>query len=71
MGVAITAEVAVPGCATGASQEIDIEQAARFAVEAAKSFTNGKTRFYDPDEFERIVSLYGSMTHLQTLGRDS
>jgi hypothetical protein len=71
VGVAITAEVPVPGCATGASQEIDIEQAARFAVEAAKSFTSGRTRFYDPDEFERIVSLYGSMVHLQTLGRDS
>ncbi len=69
VGVAITAEVPVPGCATGASQEIDIEQAARFVVEAAKSFTEGKTRFYDPDEFEQIVSLYGSMTHLQTLGR--
>jgi hypothetical protein len=71
VGVAITAEVPVPGCATGASQEIDIEQAARFAVEAAKSFTSGRTRFYDPDEFERLISLYGPMAHLQTRGRDS
>jgi hypothetical protein len=69
VGVAITAEIPVPGCATGASQEVDIEQAGRFVVEAAKSFTGGRTRFYDPDEFERLVSLYGSMTHLQTLGR--
>jgi hypothetical protein len=69
VGVAITAEIPVPGCATGASHEIDIEQAARFAVEVAKSFTSGRTRFYDPDEFDRLVSLYGSMAHLQTKGR--
>jgi hypothetical protein len=69
VGVAITAEVAVPGCATGASQETDIEQAARFAVEVAKAFSAGRTRFYDREEFEKIQSLYGPMTHLQTLGR--
>lgn len=69
VGVAITAEVTVPGCGTGASQEIDIEQAARFAVEVAKAFTSGKTRFYDPEQFDRLVSLYGGMSHLQTLGR--
>jgi hypothetical protein len=68
VGVAITAEVPVPGCGTGASQEIDIEQAARFAVEVAKAFTAGRTGFYDPEQFERLVSLYGSMSHLQTLG---
>lgn len=69
VGVAITAAVPVPGCGTGASQEIDIEQAARFAVEVAKVFTAGKTRFYDPEQFDRLRSLYGSMSHLQTLGR--
>jgi hypothetical protein len=68
VGIAITAETAVPGCATGASHEIDIELAARFSVEAAKSFTTGRTRFYDPEEFDRMKALYGSMSHLQTLG---
>jgi hypothetical protein len=68
VGVAITAEVPVPGCGTGASQEIDIEQAARFTVDVAKAFTAGRTQFYDAGEFERLVSLYGSMSHLQTLG---
>jgi hypothetical protein len=58
----------VPGCGTGASQEVDIEQAARFAVEVAKAFTAGRTQFYGEGEFERLVSLYGSMSHLQTLG---
>jgi hypothetical protein len=68
VGIAITAEIAVPGCATGASHEIDIELAARFSIEAAKSFTTGRTRFYDPEEFDRMTALYGSMSHLQTLG---
>jgi len=64
-GVALTAEVAVPGPATGASQAADIEQAARFCVEVAKAFGAGRCRFYDPDEFGRLVALYGSMRHLQ------
>jgi hypothetical protein len=63
VGVAMTAETPVPGCATGASHEVDIEQAARFTVEAAKAFTAGKTRFYDPTEFERLVALYGTTSH--------
>jgi hypothetical protein len=71
VGVAISAEVAVPGCATGASQEIDIEQAARFSVEVAKAFTSGRTQLYDPAEFSRLVSLYGTMEHLQTRGIDN
>lgn len=71
VGVAIVAEVPVPGCATGASQEIDIEQAARFSVEVAKAFTSGRTRMYSPEEFELLVSLYGSMSHLQTQGGKS
>jgi len=69
VGIAITAEAVVPGCATGASQEIDIEQAARFSVEVAKAFTGGRTQLYDPVEFGRLVSLYGSMEHLQTKGK--
>ncbi|MBI3978037.1 MAG: DUF1177 domain-containing protein [Chloroflexi bacterium] len=68
VGVAITAETAVPGVATGASHEVDIEQAARFAVETAKAFGAGRCRFYDADELARLVELYGPMTHLQTLG---
>ena len=69
VGVAITAEAPVPGCATGASHVIDIEQATRFCIEVAKSFGRGKVKFYDEEEFKRLVELYGAMNHLQTLGR--
>jgi hypothetical protein len=68
VGIAITAESVVPGCATGASQPVDIEEAVRFIIEVAKNFGKGQCRFYDEEEFKRIVGLYGSMRHLQTLG---
>lgn len=69
VGVALTAEVAVPGSATGASQPTDIEQAVRFALEVAKAFGRGRCRFYDSEEWEQIQRRYGPMTHLQTPGR--
>ncbi len=68
VGVALIAEVAVPGCASGASQVMDIEMAVRFCLEVAKSFHRGECNFYDADVFERLVVLYGSMKHLQTMG---
>lgn len=68
VGVAITSVTAVPGCATGASHETDIELAARFAVETAKGFGRGAIQFHDQEEFTRIVGLYGQATSLQTLG---
>ncbi len=65
VGVALTTEVAVAGPATGASQVADIEQAARFCIEVAKAYGAGACRFHDPEEFSRLVQLYGSMRHLQ------
>jgi hypothetical protein len=67
VGVALTTESIVPGCASGASQVVDVEMAARFCLEAGKAFGQGACRFYDGEEFERLVALYGSMRHLQRL----
>ena len=69
IGVAITAETMVPGCATGCTHFADVEEAARFVLEAAKSFGRGEISFYDEPEFQRMVALYGPMNHLQTLGK--
>jgi hypothetical protein len=69
VGVAITSEVPVPGCSTGASRETDVEEAARFCLEVAKAFGEGKCDFYDSEEFELILTLYGPAKHLQTLGK--
>jgi hypothetical protein len=71
VGIAITVETMVPGCATGASHETDIELAARFALEVAKCFGRKTCSFYDEKEWELITKLYGSMEHLKTLGGNS
>ena len=65
VGVAICAQSVVPGCGTGASHEVDIAAAVKFAVEVAKEFTRGTCSFYDADEFALLQKLYGSLAHLQ------
>lgn len=67
VGVAITTVSMVPGCATGASHEVDIELAARFAIEVAKGFSRKTCKFYDEKEWNLITKLYGSMEHLKTV----
>ena len=69
VGVAITTEVPVPGCATGANHTIDIEMAVRFVIEVAKAYGEDKCSFYDEKEFQRLISLYGSLEHLKTHGK--
>jgi Protein of unknown function (DUF1177) len=68
VGVAICAETAVPGCATGASHEVDIAEAVRFVLEVAKEVGNGTCRFHDEAEYARLVLLYGDMRRLQGAG---
>lgn len=69
IGVAITTETMVAGCATGATHLEDLDDAARFMIEVAKSYGKGGCAFYDEEEFGRIIKLYGNMEHFQTLGR--
>ncbi len=69
VGVAVTAAVPVAGSATGANQAVDLEMAGRFCIEVAKSFTGGACAFFDEEEYERIIRLYGSMKHLQKPSR--
>jgi hypothetical protein len=71
VGVAVTAQSMVPGCGTGASHEVDIAQAVRFAVEVAKEYTNGICAFHSQEEFDRMERLYGSMKVLQTAGKET
>jgi len=67
VGVAITTQTAVPGCASGASHFVHIEAASRFAVEVAKNFGRNKCDFYDKEEFALIREKYGCMKRLQRL----
>ncbi|MCE5196490.1 MAG: DUF1177 domain-containing protein [Negativicutes bacterium] len=67
VGVAITTETAVPGCATGASHEIDIEETARFCIEVAKYYGENQCSFYNQTEYAALLSGYGSMSHLRAI----
>ncbi len=70
VGVALTTEMPVPGCATGANRETDVEEAARFCLEVGKAFTEDQCAFYDEKEFARLVDLYGPMRRLQKIQND-
>jgi hypothetical protein len=65
VGVAVTAEVAVPGCATGANHASDVALAATFCIEVAKAVGADRCRFYDPDEFALATAAYGDLARLQ------
>ncbi|HRF08296.1 MAG TPA: DUF1177 domain-containing protein [Xanthobacteraceae bacterium] len=65
VGVAITAQSIVPGCATGATQLDDIEAACRFSLEVAKAYGAKQCAFYNAEEFAKLQQLYGSMAHLK------
>lgn len=68
VGVAITTETVVAGCASGATHEIDVEETGRFAIEVAKDFGKGKCSFYDEEEFKEILNLYGSLEKFKGKG---
>lgn len=65
VGVAITARLPVAGCATGASYINSLETATRFCIEVAKDYTRRRCRFYDEEEYKRIVELFGEMRNLR------
>lgn len=65
VGVAITSVSVVAGCGTGASHETDIALVCKFALEVAKEFGRGTCHFYDINEYQRLLALYGSLAHLQ------
>jgi hypothetical protein len=65
VGVALTAEVAVPGSGTGANHPHDIALAATFCIEVAKAVGAGRCRFYDPEQLAVATATYGSLDRLQ------
>lgn len=69
VGVAITTQTQVAGCATGATHVTDIDEVLRFCIEVAKEYTAEHCHFFDEEEFNRMVKQYGSMTHFQTMGK--
>ncbi|MCC0717565.1 MULTISPECIES: DUF1177 domain-containing protein [unclassified Clostridioides] len=70
VGVAITTETTVAGCATGASNYSDLESAGRFVVEVAKYYSSGNCEFYDEHEWDILMNRYGSLDKFQTFGEE-
>lgn len=68
VGVAITTEMPVAGCATGATHFSDLESTGRFAIEVAKLFGANKCDFYDKEEWDILIKRYGKLNTFQTFG---
>jgi hypothetical protein len=68
VGLAITSQTAIAGCATGASHVPSVEQAARFSVEVAKDIGKGICHFYSEENFMSLHERYGSLSRFQTSG---
>lgn len=64
VGVATIARLPIPGCGTGCNYILGLEAATRFCIEVAKDFTSNKCKFYNEEEFNKIISLYGSMKNI-------
>jgi len=64
VGIAITSETAIPGCAVHSTNLPDLETAARFVFATAQKFTQRKCKLFDPEEFTLIQKLYGKQDHL-------
>ena len=71
IGVAMCSPSLQEPIGSGMTNLAEIEPAIRFCVEVAKDFGMGRFDFYDKEEFDKIVKLYGSMKHLQTFGKQS
>jgi len=68
VGVATTTRVPVPGSATGATNIWALEQATRFVVEVAKDYTAYKAKFYDEEEWKKIIEVHGSIREILRKG---
>lgn len=67
VGVAITAQVPVAGCATGVTNAWQIDSVGRFLIEVAQRFGKDTCQFYDKKEYKLIRKKYGSLRKFQEL----
>ncbi|MCX8193030.1 MAG: DUF1177 domain-containing protein [Nitrososphaeria archaeon] len=68
VGVATTTKMIVPGSATGVTNINSLEQATRFVVEVAKKFGRGEVRFYEEEEWRKILTIHGSIKEIMKKG---
>jgi hypothetical protein len=65
IGVAITTQTVVPGSSLGANHFEDLENAARFLLEAANAFGSNLLNIYDAAMLARAQGQYGPLTQFQ------
>ncbi|WP_404300617.1 DUF1177 domain-containing protein [Alicycliphilus denitrificans] len=70
VGVALTAQTTVPGCATGVTNAWDADVAMRFCIETAKLFGQRTLSFVNEEHWGQLQARYGSLAHLQGVGRE-
>ena len=68
IGVGLTAPLPISGAAPGVTSVTHLEQAVRFVMEVAKSFTAGQFSFYQEEEYAELTRRYGRMSALFTEG---
>lgn len=65
VGVALAAQSTVPGCAIGANYESDLRDAVAFCIEVAQDMPKGQDIFYDTEQYQRAITLYGTLKCFQ------
>ena len=68
VGIATITESVVPGSATGVTNIVSLDEAARFIIEVAKGFAEGKVKLYDEDEWNTIMKIHGSIREILIRG---
>ncbi len=67
VGIAITSEIPVAGCATGVTNASQIDAVGRFVIEVAQRFGQNKCHFYDQKEYVLMTKKYGKLNKFQEL----
>ncbi len=65
VAIAFTSGTRVAGKDISPVSAEEIDTAVRFVLEATKAYTSGCLKLFDPEEFDRLVRLYGTMSYLQ------
>lgn len=69
VGLAVTSGSVIPGSATEAGDPMLIEQAARFCLRVAQDLPEHADLFYDAEEYDRLIAMYGDLSFLTALRR--
>ncbi len=68
LGVAITARTVIPGCSTGATNAIALEQASRFVFEVSREFVSGNIELYSDSDLKELLRVHGSLRNIMSRG---